>query len=162
MANVLLRFAYILLAYGLSALAAGYAVYIALLIIPHGSSGYDAQTGGIAFGLVITMFVAIFAVAPASLVIAVCEFKSWRDWWYYAIAGAVIGLILGKVFSPPHWFAWLGLAFGPVSGLIYWGIVGRTAGLAIANQRLVIAGVFAIVTVLSSVITWAAFLGRMF
>jgi hypothetical protein len=127
--DALIRLIKILLAYGLASLAAGYAVHISMLLSPADAANREASTAGVTFGLMVTMFVAIFAAMPAALVVSLGEFRSWRMWWYYAIAGSFIGATLGKMFGPPEWFVWLGLGFGPVSGLIYWLIAGRNAGL---------------------------------
>ncbi len=162
MVTALIRFAIIILAYGLASLAAGYAVYIALLIAPADGLGKDAYQSGITFGLVIAMFVAMFAALPASAVVAVGEFRSWRMWWYYAIAGAVIGAVLGNMFMPPLWFPWLGLGFGPVSGLIYWGIAGRNAGLVDRNPRLAVALAFSVFAFLSLIFGWSIYAGAIF
>jgi hypothetical protein len=162
MANALLRLAYILLAYFLASLAAGYAVYGALLIAPSDGPGQEASNAGMTFGLMVTLFVAIFASVPASLVIALGEFKTWRMWWYYAIAGALIGFGLGTMFAPPDWFPMLGLCFGPVSGLIFWGIAGRQAGLAAQNPRVAVAVVFLIFALISLIYGWSAYFGTIF
>jgi hypothetical protein len=162
MPGAVLRFAIILLAYGAASLAAGYAVYVALLIVPQGGSGQDAQAGGITFGLMVTMFVAIFAGPLASLVVAWGEFRLWRMWWYYAVAGSLIGCALGTLFAPPFWFPWLGLGFGPVSGLLYWGIAGRNAGLDEKNPRYAVALVLFVFSIISLILTWSAFFGSFF
>lgn len=162
MTNALLRTASIIAAYLLASLAAGYAVHVALLAEPTGHLGQDATAGGLTFGLMVTVFVIIFASVPASLVISLGEFKSWRMWWYYAIAGSLIGLGLGAMFAPPSWFPWLGLGFGPVSGLIYWGIAGRKAGLEDQNPRLVIALIFLVIALISLIFGWSAYFGSIF
>ncbi len=152
----------IFLAYALAALAAGYAVDVALLIVPSGGHGQDAGAGGITFGLMITFFVAIFAALPASLVVAAGEFKAWRMWWYYALAGALIGIALGRMFSPPPWFPWMGAGFGPVSGLIYWAIAGRYAGLADTRHRNLLAAMFLCLTVALCFVAGPAYFGWLF
>jgi hypothetical protein len=150
MTDALLRFIKILVAYGLAALAAGYAVYLALLIFPSATFGHDATAAGFTYGLMVTMFVSIFAALPAALVVSLGEFRSWRMWWYYAIAGSAIGATLGKMFAPPEWFLWLGLGFGPVSGLVYWVVAGRSAGMENATLRNGLAAIFLIITIVQS------------
>jgi hypothetical protein len=162
MTSALLRTVSIIVAYLLASLAAGYAVHLALLTEPTGNLGQDATAGGMTFGLMVTVFVIIFASVPASLVVSLGEFKSWRMWWYYAIAGSLIGLALGTMFAPPTWFPWLGLGFGPVSGLIYWAIAGRNAGLEDQNPRLVIALIFFVIALISLVFGWSAYFGAIF
>jgi hypothetical protein len=146
----------------LASLVTGYVVYAALLLFPTGGAGQDAVSGGPTFGLFISMFVAYFAALPASLVIAAGEFKAWRMRWYYAIAGSLIGLVLGWMFSPPSWFPWLGLGFGTVSGLIYWAIAGRKAGLAEQMPRYGIVVILLLIAVLFLVSTWGSIVTAFF
>jgi hypothetical protein len=162
MAEALLRIVRILIAYALASLAAGYAVYISLLVMPSAGMGHDASASGISFGLMVTMFVALFAALPAAIVISWGEFRAWRMWWYYAIAGSVIGAVLGKMFIPPHWFVWLGLGFGPVSGLIYWAVAGRTAGPQSPSTRNGLTIVFLGIAVILLFGVGPAYLGLLF
>jgi hypothetical protein len=157
--RALLHIMKILLAYALAALAAGYAVDAALLVVPSGGVGQDAGAGGITFGLMVTFFVGLFAALPASLVVSIGEYKSWRMWWYYAIAGALIGYVLGKLFSPPLWFPWFGLGFGPVSGLVFWAIAGRSAGHPEKGARNLIAALFLCLAVILLLSSWSVYFG---
>jgi hypothetical protein len=156
MTRTLVRVLLIIAGHLLASLVTGYVVYSALLLSPTGGIGQDATAGGIAFGLMVTMFVAYFAALPASLVIAAAELKSLRMWWYYAVAGSLIGLGLGWMFSPPPWFPWLGLGFGPVAGLIYWAIAGRKAGLSEPYLRYSIVAIFLLVGVVITISTWGS------
>jgi hypothetical protein len=162
MTSALVRILMIVAGFLLASLVTGYVVYGALLLFPTGGAGQDAGTSGFSFGLFITMMVAYFAALPASLVIALGEFKSWRMWWYYSIAGSLIGLGLGWMFSPPHWFPWLGLGFGPIAGLIYWGIAGRKAGLDEQMPRYSIVVIFLLIAVLFLIGTWSSILSAFF
>lgn len=162
MTSTLVRILMITAGFLLASLMTGYVVYAALLLFPTGGAGQDASASGFTFGLFVAMFVAYFAALPASLVIALGELKSWRMWWYYAIAGSLIGLGLGWMFSPPSWFPWLGVGFGPVSGLIYWGIAGRKAGLTEQLHRLSIVVIFLIAAVLFAIGTWGSIVSAFF
>ncbi len=149
-----LRILVILFGYILASAATGFIVYAALRLFPSGGFGQDASRNGFIFSYMVTLFVMYFAAVPASLVIAWGEFRAWRMWWYYAIAGSLIGLGLGYGFSPPWWFPWLGLSIGPISGLIYWGIAGRKAGLAEAYPRNAIVATFIAIAVIIAFLSW--------
>jgi hypothetical protein len=162
MGMALVRVLIIVAAFLLASMVTGYVVYGALLLYPTGGAGQDAQTAGFTFGLFVAMLVAFFAAMPAAVVIALGEFKSWRMWWYYAIAGSVIGLTLGIMFSLPHWFPWLGLGFGPFAGAIYWAIAGRKAGMTEQTPRLAIVVVMLIVALFFMVSTWGQIMSTFF
>jgi hypothetical protein len=162
MTSTLVRILMIIAGFLVAALVTGYVVYGALLLFPTGGAGQDASASGITFGLFVAMFVAYFAALPASLVIAAGEFKSWRMWWYYAIAGSLIGLGLGWMFSPPPWFPWLGLGFGPVSGLIYWAMAGRKAGLAEQMSRYSIVVILLLIAAVFLIGTWGSIVSTFF
>lgn len=162
MGLALVRVLIIVAAFLLASLVTGYVVYGALFLYPTGGAGQDAQTAGFTFGLFVAMFVAFFAAMPAALVIALGEYKSWRMWWYYAIAGSAIGVTLGAMFSPPDWFPWLGLGFGPFAGAIYWAIAGRNAGLNDQTPRLVIVVILLLIAVIFMAGTWSSILSSFF
>jgi hypothetical protein len=160
--SVIIRILLIIAAYAVASLATGYVVYGSLLLYPTGGIGLDAKANDWGFGLMVAAFVAYFAIAPAAMVVAAGEFKSWRMGWYYALAGMVIGFGLGSKFSPPDWFAWLGLGFGPCAGLIFWGIAGRKAGFLNGTPRLVVSLFFLAVAITLFFITWAGEIGTRF
>lgn len=162
MVVTLIRILIIIVAFLLASLVTGYVVYGALYLFPTGGVGQDAQTAGFTFGLFIAMFVAMFAAMPASCIIALGEFKSWRMWWYYAIAGSAIGLLLGTMFSPPDWFPWLGLGFGPVAGALYWAIAGRNAGLVERTPRFVIVAIMLVLALLFMLGSWGSIVNAFF
>jgi hypothetical protein len=162
MGLALVRVLIIVAGFLLASLVTGYVVYGVLLLNPSDAMSRDAASSGITFGLMVTLFVALFAAMPASLVIALGEYKSWRMWWYYAIAGSLIGLALGSMFTPPDWFPWLGLGFGPFAGCIYWAIAGRKAGLDTQTPRMAIVVVFLIIAVLFMAGTWGSVMSAFF
>jgi hypothetical protein len=152
---------FIFLAYALASVVTGYVVDISLLTYG-GVAGDDARKDTLGFGLFVAFFVTYFAACPAAATVAVGEFFAIRRWWYYALAGSAIGLGLGTMFKPPEFYPWLGLGFGPVSGLIYWGVAGRHAGLAEPKARRILALGVAGLAGLFFVFTWIAFLGAFF
>jgi hypothetical protein len=156
--TLLKHLAIILASYLLAAIVTGYVVDISLLF-DHSFMGESAQNGLLLFGVSVSAFVFYFAAWPASFSVAVGEYFSIRSWWYYALSGATIGLGLGIMFNPPEFFPWLGLGFGPVSGLIFWAGAGRRAGLEDTRLRIGVACAFAAVAVLLLGFTWASWFG---
>ncbi len=159
--TILKHLALILFAYLLAAVVTGYVVDISLLASSDHLAN-DARKNLLGFGLFISFLVAYFAACPAAATVALGEYFHIRRWWYYALAGSAIGLGLGTIFRPPEFFPWLGLGFGPVSGVIYWAIAGRRAGLAENNARMTVVVSMAIVSALLLVFTWAWFIGEFF
>jgi hypothetical protein len=143
--TALKHLAFILVAFLISSVITGYVVNFSLLFYT-GDFGDKARENFPLFGLSITLFLTYCAVTPAAATVAVGEFFRIRHWWYYALAGSAIGLGLGTMFSPPGYFPWLGLCFGPVSGLMFWYIAGRRAGLDNVMIRYGIAAVLALIT----------------
>ena len=151
----------ILASYLLAVVVTGYVVNLSL-IFDHSFMGENARKGWLGFGVFVSALVFYFAAGPAAFTLAVGEYFSIRRWWYYALAGAAIGLGLGLMFNSPEFFPWLGLGFGPVSGLIFWAVAGRRAGLENTRLRIGVACAFAAVAVLLSGFTWASWFGTRF
>jgi hypothetical protein len=153
MITLLRRLALVLSAYLAASVITGYAVYgfdiVCFRVLP------GPRTVQLTGGLTLAIFIALFASAPAGVVIALGEVFTWRNPVLYAATGSMIGLALGVVFSPPRWLPIFGLCFGPVSGLIYWGIAGRTAGLAETWQRHLLAAI-ALLPVALAIATFAS------
>ena len=112
----LARLAWIAAGYLLASVASGIAVALAL------------RSPGLAG--VVTLMIAVYALAPALVAILVGEIKPIRHLGYYVVVGTIIGVGLpvvtlraGDFFLPAA-----GLCFGPVAGWIYWRIAGRHAG----------------------------------
>lgn len=143
------RIALTLAAYALSSLVTGYVVWASLFAGEVSDVGFRAP----GFGLFITLLVAWFAAAPASATVLLAEAKGWRMPWYYAIAGALIGLALGGLFKTTWFFPWLGLGFGPVSSAIYWAIAGRRAGSEDPKERRATLIAMAIILLAATAIT---------
>jgi hypothetical protein len=153
--------ALILIAFLISSVITGYMVDLSLLFYV-GDFSDKARENFPVFGLSITLFLTYCAVTPAAATVAVGEFFRIRHWWYYVLAGSAIGLGLGTMFSPPEYFPWLGLGFGPVSGLIFWYISGRRAGLDNPFMRYGIAAGLTFITGLLIPFMWASWFGIRF
>jgi hypothetical protein len=159
--TILKHLAFIVIAYLLASVVTGYVVDLSLLA-DSSATADGARKDLLGYGLFITFFVTYFAAAPAAATVALGEYSSIRRWWYYALAGSAIGFGLGSMFKPPEFFPWLGLGFGPVSGLIYWAVAGRNAGLADHRSRLVVAGLFAAFAIFLFGFAWTAWFGVRF
>ncbi len=158
MISVAGRLLRVIAAYLVASLITGYVVY-GSLFFDDGGTGKDAQNGGLGFGLMITFFIAVFAATPAALTVAVGEIKSWRMWWYYSLAGSLIGLVLGFMFKGPAFFPYLGLVLGVGSGGIYWKLAGSVAGLGDDPSRRVVALVMFAVAAIGFFWAWSSWLG---
>jgi hypothetical protein len=123
--ETLKRIILIVVGYVLAALASGQAVAAAAQFF----GPRMLQEGRmIDQGLIVGLFIGGFAVVPAAVVVLVGEQVRLRFWAYYAVAGSAIGCALGWMFMDEWQHRWVGLGFGVVAGLIYWGVVGRQAG----------------------------------
>jgi hypothetical protein len=135
------RFALIFVGYVSASLAASAFLHVVSL----GALGFSADetpavvTGSIVFSIpFVALFVAYFAFLPSVPAILVSEAFGWRDWLHYALAGALIALIVIAYFveespssndavrDPRFWAAMIG---GGISGgMAYWLVAGRVAG----------------------------------
>jgi hypothetical protein len=145
--TILIQLLRILFAYLLASLITGYVVQASMLISDSGTGGVNARE--LTMGLLVTFFIAWLAAFPASLTVAIGEWRQWRMWWYYGLAGSLIGLVLGTLFQPPAYFPYLGLSFGFVSGLIYWGVAGKRAGLEDDSQRKAVVMIMGLSTIIN-------------
>ncbi|RWO01057.1 hypothetical protein [Mesorhizobium sp.] len=136
----LIRFAIILIGYGVAALAASAFLNVMFLA----SLGYTpehvqpAATASLFFSIpFVALFVAYFAFMPAAVAILVSEILGRRDWLFYALAGAVVAAVfLGfahqtadanfEITDPRVIAAVIGS--GMVGGIFYWLSAGRSAG----------------------------------
>jgi hypothetical protein len=106
--------------------------------------------------LTVTLVVGVFGVAslfaravllPAFAVIAVFEFWRQRDWLSYALAGAVIALMVtgfpmaagftdaaGAAIDPARMIA-IHMTCGIIGASIYWLFTGRNAGRWLPSER---------------------------
>ncbi|RWO51228.1 hypothetical protein [Mesorhizobium sp.] len=135
-----IRFAIILIGYGVAALAASAFLNVMFLA----SLGYTpehvqpAATASLFFSIpFVALFVAYFAFMPAAVAILVSEILGRRDWLFYALAGAVVAAVfLGfahqtadanfEITDPRVIAAVTGS--GMVGGIFYWLSAGRSAG----------------------------------
>ncbi|TIL42097.1 hypothetical protein [Mesorhizobium sp.] len=135
-----IRFAIILIGYGVAALAASAFLNVMFLA----SLGYTpehvqpAATASLFFSIpFVALFVAYFAFMPAAVAILVSEILGRRDWLFYALAGAVVAAVfLGfahqtadanfEITDPRVIAAVIGS--GMVGGIFYWLSAGRSAG----------------------------------
>jgi hypothetical protein len=133
-----IRFAIILIGYGVAALAASAFLNIMFLA----SLGYTpehaqpAATASLYFSIpFVALFVAYFAFMPAAVAILVSEILGRRDWLFYALAGAVVAAVfLGFAhqtadanFEITRVVAAV-IGSGMVGGIFYWLSAGRSAG----------------------------------
>lgn len=135
------RFALILIAYVAASLAAS----VLLHLVSFGALGFEPDEaprfvmGSLVFSIpFIALFVAYYAFLPAVPAILLSEAFGWRDWLYYALAGALIALTIIAFFvqsspnehhtvrDPRFWAAMLG--GGISAGMAYWLVAGRFAG----------------------------------
>lgn len=135
-----IRFAVILIGYGVAALAASAFLNITFLA----SLGLmtdetqPAAQASLWFSVpFVALFVAYFAFMPAAVAILVSEILGRRDWLFYALAGAVVAAVfLGvahqtsdanfEITDPRVAAAVIGC--GMVGGIFYWLSAGRSAG----------------------------------
>jgi len=138
--SYLIRFVVIIAGYVVASLAASAFLNIVFL----GSAGFTAEevpmvaTGSLIFSIpFVALFVAYFGFVPSIIAIVLGEIAGKRDWLFYAIAGAVIGLVIvglirgvaesGEVFAEPMVALTL-IGGGMCGGIGYWLVAGRTAG----------------------------------
>jgi hypothetical protein len=133
------RFALIFAAYVCAALAASLFIHMVALGFTGTAADVDAVRDSMAFSVpAVALFVSYFAFLPSIPAILLSEAFGWRDWLYYAAAGAVvatIGIFLltaseqhasGDVASARFWATIVGS--GMVGGIAYWLVAGRLAG----------------------------------
>ncbi|TKB95295.1 MAG: hypothetical protein E5W81_05105 [Mesorhizobium sp.] len=136
----LIRFAVILVGYGVASLAASAflnVMFLASLGLMTDETQPAAQASlwfSIPF---VALFVAYFAFMPAAIAILVSEILGRRDWLFYALAGAVVSAVfLGFVhqtadanFEVTNTSVMLAvIGCGMVGGIFYWLSAGRSAG----------------------------------
>ncbi|MER8867189.1 hypothetical protein NKI19_26375 [Mesorhizobium sp. M0751] len=136
----LIRFAVILVGYGVASLAASAflnIMFLASLGLMTDETQPAAQASlwfSIPF---VALFVAYFAFMPAAIAILVSEILGRRDWLFYALAGAVVSAVfLGFVhqtadanFEVTNTSVMLAvIGCGMIGGIFYWLSAGRSAG----------------------------------
>jgi hypothetical protein len=96
-------------------------------------------TGSFVFSIpFVALFVAYFAFIPAVFAIVIGEVTGKRDWLFYALAGAVVALVIigfsrgggGTAFAEiaDLNFALIVIGSGMCGGIGYWLVAGRSAG----------------------------------
>ena len=96
-------------------------------------------TGSFVFSIpFVALFVAYFAFIPAVFAIVIGEVTGKRDWLFYALAGAVVALVIigfsrgggGTAFAETADlnFALIVIGSGMCGGIGYWLVAGRSAG----------------------------------
>ena len=98
-----------------------------------------------AIGIVGTMFVGSFSMAPALIGAVVAEFFRLRSWIYHGTVGALGGALAYVSLeemalrradaASTAWEMAIFLAAGLGGGLVYWLIAGRRAGIALLDAR---------------------------
>ena len=137
----LFRSAVILLGYAVAALAASAFLNVVMLawfgLAPEETR--MVATGSFVFSIpFVALFVAYFAFIPSVFAIAVGEVAGKRDWLFYALAGAVVALVIvgfsrsgeGAAFAEiaDLNFALAVIGSGMCGGIGYWLVAGRSAG----------------------------------
>jgi len=136
------RIIVILFALLLAIIAAG--ITLSIGIIAPDWTGVDAdpveRISFFVFSFFATSFVGAVAFLPAALFIVVSEAARWRNFLYYGVGGALVGLAsyYGSDISvqlenttdvaPVSNALQLAAAAGIIGGLVYWLIAGRNAG----------------------------------
>lgn len=136
----LIRFAVILIGYGVASLAASAFLNI-MFLASLGLMAEQTQPAAQAslwFSVpFVALFVAYFAFMPAAIAILVSEILGRRDWLFYALAGAAVAAVfLGFVhqtgdanFEVTNTSVMLAvIGCGMVGGIFYWLSAGRWAG----------------------------------
>jgi len=112
-------------------------VPIVLLMIVFALNGRLSDPVMLDYAAIAFILVNMLTFVPASLIVAVAEWKRIRSWGYFVTAGGLIALVLTTLFgfspSPGNGGASLYLgaflfAAGLIAGFIYWAIAGRHAG----------------------------------
>ncbi|MET3579180.1 uncharacterized membrane-anchored protein YitT (DUF2179 family) [Mesorhizobium robiniae] len=136
----LIRFAVILIGYGVASLAASAflnIMFLASLGLMTDETQPAAQASLWFSVPFVALFVAYFAFMPAAIAILVSEILGRRDWLFYALAGAAVAAVfLGFAFqtadanfeiTDPRVAAAV-IGCGMVGGIFYWLSAGRSAG----------------------------------
>lgn len=140
--SLFLRFFVILFALLISILAAGLALAIGIMLPDWWTVQTDPVEHFMFFTVQVfaTSVVGFYAFLPALILIGIAEWFDWRSVFYYALAGAAIGLLAyyssdisvaieETTDMPPVAFgAQLVAAAGIIAGCVYWLIAGRNAG----------------------------------
>jgi hypothetical protein len=136
----LIRFAVILIGYGVASLAASAflnIMFLASLGLMTDETQPAAQASLWFSVPFVALFVAYFAFMPAAIAILVSEILGRRDWLFYALAGAAVAAVfLGFVrqtgdanFEVTNTSVMLAvIGCGMVGGIFYWLSAGRSAG----------------------------------
>jgi len=137
----LFRFAVIIGGYAIASLAASAFLNVVFL----GTAGLTAEeahmvaAGSFLFSIpFVALFVAYFAFMPSAVAILAGEIFAKRDWLFYAIAGAMIAVVVigfmrgtagpGNGAVVDTTFALAAIGSGMCGGIGYWLVAGRTAG----------------------------------
>ena len=137
----LVRFAVIIGGYAVAALAASAFLNVVMLawfgLAPEETR--MVATGSFVFSIpFVALFVAYFAFIPSVFAIGIGEIAGKRDWPFYALAGAVVALVIigfsrsgeGAAFAEiaDVNFALAVIGSGMCGGIGYWLVAGRSAG----------------------------------
>ncbi|MBD0414096.1 hypothetical protein [Oryzicola mucosus] len=132
---------HMLMGYVVATLAAS--AFLNLLFL--GSAGFTAEEAGwvassgsmIVSIPFVALFVSYFAFIPALVVMLLAEMMGKRDWLFYALGGALVGIVVVGYFyqvgEPSNELLMSGapiavIGSGIVGGLAYWFVTGRFAG----------------------------------
>ncbi len=148
--SLLGRIIVIIFAVIVASMAAGVALTIGIVAPDWATGGDSDPVERVSFFVVsffTTSFLGAVAVAPAFLLIVLAEALRIRSFIYYAVAGALVGLVsyFGSNISmllenstdipPVEHTLELATAAGMIGGLAYWLIAGRNAGAWLRIHR---------------------------
>lgn len=127
------QFLRIFAGYGLASLCSGMGVGIVFgTTDPH----FSTEEGSTIFLSVwVTIFIGILAAVPSACAIIFAEAKRIGNPLYYVAVAVLIGVVLPAAGLQPSRALWVfsfGAVLGIPTGLIYWGIAGRHAGLPLS------------------------------
>ncbi len=138
--TVIGRFVIILLGYTAASLAASF--FINVVFLAYSGMFRDnfaaALGGSLVFSIpFVALFVAYFAFLPSIAVMLIGELLGRRDWLFYALAGAVVGIAVASFFAVAMEPGQMPDSVLPVATLVgagilggigYWSVAGRFAG----------------------------------
>jgi uncharacterized membrane protein len=143
--SIFVRLCIVLAGYACAILTAS--LFLHLLAWP--SLGFEgdtptvvAKTALVVSVLLIALLISYYAFLPAAVLIAIAEFRPFRSWLYFALAGGITALSALVLYETVRMAGMAGarteafgadsllvaLASGMIAGVAYWLVAGRSAG----------------------------------
>jgi hypothetical protein len=160
--SILIHLLRIFFGYVVSVVVTSIVVTASLMQTNNAYSEGFIKYGALELWLLALVMIGWLASFGAALSVTLGEWFCWRMWWYYSVCGSIIGLVLGALFQPPDFFPYLGVSFGIISGLIFWLVAGRRAGMDDLSSRKAVAIIMAVLAVSSLSITSLGLFGVLF